>query len=303
MDLLESIRVFRRVAELSSFSAAAHDLRTTQPTVSRAVAALEEQLGVQLVRRSTRALQLTEEGQRLLLGSRDVLGRMDELLAQVRGEERALEGPLRLAASVSMGRLILIPIVDRFTQRHPKVQFQIRLSDGVVDLIEENIDVAIRMGTLADSTLRAQRIGRSRFHLYATKKYLRAHGRPKSLDELHRHRLLFYTRRADAPSWPFVDEHGQEQRFPFTPHFEADGVDMVREAVLRGFGIAMLPSWMMIEPEEDKTVERLLDRHCRAELPLSALTTAGRDYSAKQRAFLEFLRAELRDIPALALRE
>src|SRR5262245_60054347 len=114
MNLLESIRVFRRAAELGSFSAAAKDLKTTQPSVSRAIAALEEELGAQLFRRSTRSLRLTTEGEKLLAGSQDVLARVDEMVATVRGEKRSLEGTIRVAASISLGRLMLTGLIDRF---------------------------------------------------------------------------------------------------------------------------------------------------------------------------------------------
>lgn len=302
MDLLETIKIFRRTAELGSFSAAAKDLKTTQPSVSRAIAALEEDLGVQLFRRSTRSLRLTNEGQKLLASSEDVLARVDEMIALVRGEQRALEGPLRIAASQSLGRLVLTRLVDRFATMHPRVDLHVRLADGQIDLIEENIDVAIRMGHLKDSGLRALRIGMSRLRLYASRTYVKAHGRPKTLRDLQRHKLVFYTRRSTQPVWSLAGEDGEPVRFAFKPYFEADGVDMVREAVVRGVGVSLLPSWMMIEPEADHVVERLLEAHTTEDVPLHAVTTAGREYSNKQRAFIEFLRSEFDAIEALSIR-
>lgn len=302
MDLLDSIRVFRRAAELGSFSAAAKDLKTTQPSVSRSIAALEEELGVQLFRRSTRSLRLTNEGEKLLSGSQEVLSRVDEMLAAVRGEKRSLEGPLRIAASISLGRLMLTGLIDRFTKAHPRVDFSFRLSDSQVDLIEENIDVAIRMGHLKDSALRALRVGTSRIKLYASRAYLKSHGRPKSIDDLNRHRLVFFTRRTTQPVWNFTGTSGETIRFPFKPYFETDGVDMVREAIVRGVGISLLPSWMMIEPEGERIVERLLAAHTTEDVPLQAVTTAGREYSSKQRTFIDFLRKEFDSLESLSLR-
>lgn len=302
MDLLESIRVFRRAAELGSFSAAAKDLKTTQPSVSRSIAALEEDLGVQLFRRSTRSLRLTTEGEKLLSGSQDVLSRVDEMLAAVRGEKRSLEGPLRIAASISLGRLMLTGLIDRFTKAHPRVDFSFRLSDSQVDLIEGNIDVAIRMGHLKDSALRALRVGTSRIKLYASRAYLKSHGRPKSIDDLHRHRLVFFTRRTTQPVWNFTGENGEPVRFVFKPYFETDGIDMVREAIVQGVGISLLPSWMMIDPEGERVVERLLTAHTTEDVPLQAVTTAGREYSSKQRTFIDFLRKEFDSLESLSLR-
>ncbi|AKU95482.1 Transcriptional regulator, LysR family [Labilithrix luteola] len=301
MDLLEGIRIFRRAAELGSFSAAAKDLKSTQPSVSRAIAALEEELGVQLFRRSTRSLRLTTEGEKLLAGSQDVLVRVDEMVAAVRGEKRSLEGPIRIAASISLGRLMLTGLIDRFTKAHPRVDFQFRLSDGQVDLIEENIDVAIRMGHLKDSALRALRVGTSRIRLYAGRAYLKARGRPKTIDDLRRHRLVFFTRRSTQPVWNLTGERGELVRFAFKPYFETDGIDMVREAVVQGVGISLLPSWMLIEPEADRVVERLLTAHTTEDVPLHAVTTAGREYSIKQRAFVDFLRKEFDALESISL--
>jgi DNA-binding transcriptional LysR family regulator len=302
MDLLESIRIFRRAAEAGSFSSAAKDLKTTQPSVSRAIAALEDELGVQLFRRSTRSLRLTTEGEKLMSGSQDVLVRVDEMVATVRGEKRSLEGPLRIGASISLGRLMLTGLIDRFKKAHPRVEFHFRLSDGQVDLIEENIDVAIRMGHLRDSALRALRVGTSRSRLYASRAYLKAHGRPKSMDDLHRHRLVFFTRRTTQPVWNLTGENGEPIRFPFKPYFETDGVDMVREAVVQGVGISLLPSWMLIEPQADRVVEQLLAPHTTEDIPLHAVTTAGRGYSSKQRTFIDFMCREFDALESLSLR-
>lgn len=301
MDLLENIRLFRRVAELESFSGAARELRATQSTVSRAVAALEESLGVQLFRRSTRRLQLTSEGAKLLSSSQDLLPRVEEMLAAVRGEKLSLKGQLRVAASFTLGRLLLTPLIDGLAKAHPDLKFHFRLSDGYVDLIEENIDVAIRMGHPADSALKSVRIGTARMKLYASPHYLKENGRPASIDELHQHKLVFFTRRNRVPCWEF-HEAGEKREFRFEPFFEADGVDMVREAILQGVGISFLPSWMVAEAEANKAVVRILDELCLEEVPVYAVTTARRELSPKQRAFVEFLRAAFDRNPAFSLR-
>ena len=300
MDLLETIRIFRRVVELESFSAAARELRTTQPSVSRAVAVLEETLGVQLVRRSTRSMRLTHEGQLLMQGSEEVLTRVDDLVAVVRGERSALTGPVRVAASPPMGRLVLSRLVARFRELHPAVDLQFRLGDGYVDLVEQGVDVAVRMGELGDSTLRATRIGTARLALYASKRYLRANGRPKTVSDLGAHALVFFTRRHRHPVWDLVEPSGEPRAFAFRPCFEADAVDMVREAVLQGLGISLLPTWMMIEPEAEGLVERLRGPQSREEVPIHALAAAARTPSRKQRAVIDFLREELSTIAAIA---
>ena len=301
MDIIETIATFKRVAELGSFSRAATDLKTSQPSVSRAVAALEARLGVRLFRRSTRRLQLTTEGERLLQGARTLLHMVDDLLSTVGSPAAALAGSLRVGASTVLGRLLLAPLLGRFLEENPRVALQMRLNDAVVDLVEENIDVMIRMGHLRDSSLRARRIGTSRLRLFASVQYIAKHGAPSNLSELGRHRLLYFTRRPPQRAWRLRAPDRSTVRFDFDPYFEADGVDMVREAVVHGMGISLLPSWMMIGPLAERSVAQVLEASTTEDVPLHAVVTAGRDYTLKQRVFIDFLLRRLSEIPAVAI--
>lgn len=303
MELIETIKVFKRVAELQSFSAAAKDFNTTQSSISRAVADLEENLGVLLFRRSTRRLHLTAEGQKLLLASEELLAKVEETLAVVRGEKQTLKGQLRVAASFSLGRIILTDLLDAFMKVHPDVKFHIRLSDGYVDLIEENIDVAIRMGNLQDSSLKAVRIGTARLKIYASRKYLKEMGRPKNIEDLHKHRLISFSRWARVPRWELYNEKKEKFDFVFDPYFEVDGVDMVRESVVRGLGIGLLPSWMLVSEEAAGTVECILDQASLDEIPVQAVTSGRKHHSNKQKIFIDFLRLKFESISAISLRK
>ena len=167
MDRLDAMRVFVRVVESGSFSSVAREARTTQSAVSKQIAALEAHLGAKLLSRSTRALSLTEAGEVLLAEARRLLADVEAVETRLRSGATQLSGWLRVAASVGYGRRVLMPRVKSFLARHPGVKIDLRLSDGFADLIEQGIDVAIRLGDLGDSGLIARRIGASQRVLVA----------------------------------------------------------------------------------------------------------------------------------------
>lgn len=300
MDLIENIRIFRRVAEKKSFSAVASEFNVTQPTISKAVAALEEYLEVTLLRRSTRGLSLTSEGQKLFHAGGSALDQFDQMIASVKSEKLLLQGQIRMTASLAFARLILAPLFEEFLKLHPKLKFHFLLSDGYVDLVENNIDLALRIGDLPDSGLKAFKVGISKRSFFASKKYLNAFGTPKKIEDLKIHRLMFYTRLGDTPSLPLINEVGKKIQFPFEPFFQSDGSDLIREAVLQGLGIAYLPTWMMIDHEEFAI--KSLERFVSAPSPIYVVTSGGQDLTAKQRVFADFIRLKFEKIRALSLR-
>jgi DNA-binding transcriptional LysR family regulator len=307
MDFLENIRIFKRVAELKSFSAAAREFRVSPPTVSKAIKALEDHLRVTLLRRTTRGLSLTAEGERLLYAGGNLLEQADVMISSVRNERLALHGQLRITAALAFSRLILAPILTEFSVLHPHLKLSFHLSDRRIDLVENGIDLAVRIGEQADSTLKALRIGITRRSLYASKDYIKTFGLPKSIEDLRKHRLLCYTGLADRPVWPLHSATGEPKLFEFEPYFQSDGSDLVREMVVRGMGISLLPTWMMVEEEEHKKakdcrVTRLLEKNSRAPLPIYAMTANTQEMTAKQRAFTDFLIGRFNNCDALSMR-
>lgn len=300
MDLIENIRIFRRVAEKKSFSSVASEFNVTQPTISKAVAALEDYLGVTLFRRSTRGLNLTSEGQKLFNAGGSALDQFDQMIASVKSEKLLLQGQIRITASLAFARLILAPLFEEFLKLHPKLRFHFHLSDGYVDLVENNIDLALRIGDLPDSGLKAFKVGISKRSFFASKKYLSTFGTPKKLEDLKNHRLMFYTGLGDNPSLPLINEAGKKIQFAFEPFFQSDGSDLIREAVLRDLGIAYLPTWMMID-HEALTI-KALDRFVPMPSPIYIVSTGSQDLTAKQRAFADFIRLKFEGIGALSLR-
>lgn len=302
MDRIESIRLFRRVAETRSFSRVAKENQVSQPTISKTIQALEKHLDLVLFRRTTRGLSLTVEGQKLYNTGGDLLDHFERVLADVKTQKLTLKGELRVCTSLAFARLVLAPILHEFSRLHPELRLNFILSDGYTDLVEGGIDVALRIGELADSSLRAIKIGTSKRSLYASKDYLRQYGRPKKIGDLHQHRLLYYTRLNEQPRWPLHSESGDPEPFLFEPFLKTDGSDLMREAVLQGMGIALLPTWMMEGPEMNRRVERLFEKNSESPTSIYAVYASGRELNAKQRAYIEFLRAKFEKIPAVTQR-
>lgn len=303
MNLIENLQYFKQVAQTGSFSAAAKLSNISQPTMSKAIRSLEEYLGVTLLRRTTRGLSLTTEGQRLIATGAPLLDQVEFMLASVRSEKLKLQGQIRVTASLAFARVIMVPLFEDFATEHPGLKFNFILSDGYVDLVENNIDVAMRIGDLQDSSLKAIRIGTSRRALYAAKSYIKKYGQPKDLEALKKHRLLNYTRLSDRPMWPLVDKKGKSEPYYFEPYLQTDGTDLMREAVLKGLGIALLPTWMAINEEKRGAVIRILEGSKTVPTPIFAVASSSKELSARQRALIEFLRRKFDGIPELASRE
>lgn len=302
MDQLHCLRIFRRVAEAKSFSSIAHEFGLTQPMVSKRIAWLEAELGVTLLRRSTRGIQLTPEGEKLYRSGGLALEELDAVFSSVKNERLELSGSLRITASLAFARLIIGPLLAEFSELHPELRLHFHLSDGYVDLVENNIDVAFRIGNLPDSSLKAIKIAQSKRSLYGAESYFKKYGTPKSIDQLEKHRCLFYTRLSDTPSWPLTDDKGKTISYSFRAHMQSDASDLIRESVLSGLGIALLPTWMIEGYDETKMIRKVLVKYSPKPSPIFAIVTGSRDLTAKQRTVIEFFRKKLDGFPELSLR-
>jgi DNA-binding transcriptional LysR family regulator len=302
VDLVASMKIFRRLSERGSFSRVAHELGMTQPTVSKSIAALEGFLGVTLFRRSPKGLTMTSAGHTLFELGLPALDRLEAAVAAVKDERLELEGQLKVTSSLAFTRLVLAPLFDEFSALHPGLRLNFVLSDGSVDLIEEGLDLAIRHGKLVDSALKTTKVGRWKRAVFGARSYLKKHRAPRTIEELAGHRLVYYNRSTDRPQWPYIDRDGTKKILSFEPHLQADGSDLIREAVVRGTGLSLLPVWMMTEPERTGTVVRLLESSFPMEFPIYFITHGSRDMTAKQKALIDFLRAKIDQREDLALR-
>jgi DNA-binding transcriptional LysR family regulator len=288
LDRLHAMELFVRVVETGSFSAAARDLRMGQPAVSKTIASLETRLGVRLLARTSRRLSPTEAGEAFYERARRTLAEADEAETAARGLGSGLEGRLRVCAPVTFGRLHVAPKLGAFLDAHPKLRLEVIMDDRRIDLLEENIDIALRLGALADSTLTARRIGVTERLIVASPKYLRRCGEPRTPADLVGHESIVYTQQAaTAEEWRLRSGTTEiSVRVPSRLAFSA--AEGVREAVLAGFGLAIAPRWMMSPELESGAAVAVLRDWTLPTQDLWAVHPAGRMPSAKARAFISW---------------
>jgi DNA-binding transcriptional LysR family regulator len=297
VDKLQAMRSFVRVAEAGSFSAVAEESDTTQSAISKQVAALERDLGAKLLTRTTRSLALTEEGARYFAQARRLVAEIAEAESAVRAGEEELRGWLRIAASVGFGRLKLMPLVQSFLKQHPKVRIDLRLNDGFIDLVEQGIDVAVRLGELEDSGLVARRIGTSRRLLLAHRNYLRQLPKgskaPRAPGDLATCNCIVYTELPWRNAWTLTAGAGAREPIGSTHvvrvggNLQTNSSEVIRAAVLAGMGIGFAPSWLFEEELASGAVQHVLPDWEASSIPIHLVSPRERRESAKVKAFAE----------------
>ncbi|MCZ8312688.1 MAG: LysR family transcriptional regulator [Magnetospirillum sp.] len=299
MDIIEPLKSFVRVFETKSFSIPAREARTSQPTISRQIAALEARLGTRLFARSTRALTPTEAGVDFYAQARRVLETLAEAEASVAKSNAGVVGILRLACPVAFGRLHVVPRLGRFMRRHPALKLDLVLSDQFVDLVEEGVDLSIRVGEVKSPDLIAQRIGETRRVALASPDYLAQRGTPQTPRDLGEHDCIVYTRLATGARWHFGGPGGPWE-IEVDGRFRANNSEAVREAILAGLGIGVVPVWLLADEAERAQLQTVLAEYEPARLPINAVYPSRRFVPHKVRAMVEFLGAEFRLDPLLS---
>jgi DNA-binding transcriptional LysR family regulator len=301
MDRLAAMQTFVRVVESGSFSAVAREAQATQSAVSKQVAALERALGARLLTRTTRALALTEEGERYFEQARRLVAEIAEAESGLRQGAQQLSGWLRVAASVGFGRLKLMPLVKTFLAEHPSVRIDLRLNDGFIDLVEQGIDVAVRIGELADSTLVARRIGTTKRSLIASRKYLRSLPKgqksPRVPEDLLQLNCIVYTELASQNAWTFTAgpgapvEVGTAVTIRAQGNLQTNSSEVVRASVLSGMGIGFSPTWLFEDELAQGDLQVLLPDWPAPSMPVHLVSPGQRRQSAKVKAFADHLLA------------
>jgi LysR family transcriptional regulator for bpeEF and oprC len=293
MDRFLSMQCFVRAVETGSFSAVARELGTGQPNVSRHIAGLEQRLGARLLHRSTRRLTLTPEGERYYAEARRVLDAVDEAEANARGEDMP-RGLLRVACPTSLGRPYILPRIKVLLARYPELEIDLQVSDRFIDLVEEGVDLAVRIGNLQDSALKARRVGSAERICVASSTYLKKHGAPKTPRDLQQHNCVLYTLASAGRSWAFrggeVEVNGR---------FKVDTPDGIQQAVQDGIGIAYAPVWLFEDAVREKRLEILLLEHCGPAVPIHILYSARRLLPRRAAVFMDYIAGEFRQIPSL----
>jgi DNA-binding transcriptional LysR family regulator len=298
MDRLQAMEVFVAVVDSGGFAAAARRLDLSAPVVTRAVAELEERLGVRLLTRTTRAVRVTEAGARYAEDCRRILADVGDSESATSGSRRLVKGLLNVTAPAVFGNLHVTPIVADYLRRYPDVDAQCLFVDRVVNLVDEGLDVAVRIGELPGSSLQAIPVGRVRRMLVATPGYLAAHGRPSHPNELPEHVLIQPTGVSPYPEWRFA--HGGRpvvQRI--RPRLRTTTNDAARSAALTGLGIARLVSYQVADDLASGALEPLLTDFETPPLPVHVLHREGRHMTQKVRAFVDLAVGMLRGNPAL----
>ena len=299
MDLLAAFRTYVRVAESGSFSAVARETGTTQPAISRQVAALEEHLGARLIQRTTRSLTLTEDGRDLLGHALRVLDTVDEAEAAVGRRQSAPSGLIRLAAPASFGRLYVAPRMPRLLARYPDLLIELRMSDGVADLVADGIDLAIRGGTVTDASLVARRIGSSARQVLGSAEYFREHGEPAHPSDLSAHSCVVFLNNPAPFEWSFGGAEG-EVAVPVTGRFRTDSSEALYEAVVGGLGLALVPAWQFADDLETGRVRPVLQGFQARPVAIHAVYPSRRNLAPRTRAVIDFLADEFRLDPAIS---
>jgi DNA-binding transcriptional LysR family regulator len=293
MDRAESLAIFAEVAERGSFAEAARRRGRSPAAVTRDIAELERRLGVRLLNRTTRAVSLTEAGQRLLSGAKRVLADLDEIERAAAGAGTAPRGELRVTAPILFGRLHVEPLVLEFLDRFPDVSVALMLIDRSVDLVEEGLDVAVRIGAMAEGSAIATRVGGMRWVAVASPDYLARYGTPQVPADVSGHSVVAFAGMFGAERWIFRDRAG-ETSVAIKPRLTVSTAEAAVDAARTGFGITRVLGYQAAEDIGRGTLVRLLKEHEGDELPIHLLYPGGRYPPPKLRAFLDFTTPLLR---------
>jgi DNA-binding transcriptional LysR family regulator len=300
MDRLEAMSIVLAVAEAGSLSAAARQQKKPLATASRKVTELEAQLQTKLFHRSSRALVPTDAGRSYIAASKRILDDVAEAERAASGEYTTPRGDLFVSAPFALGRMHLLPVVAAFLATFPDVDVQLNLQDRAVNLLEEHIDVALRVGALADSSLIAVRLGEIRRVVCASPAYLKSHGTPKSPDDLSKHDCISYAPILSPSTWTFERDQ-TEHAVPVRSRLIVNNLESACDAARAGVGIAVMLSYQVAEFVRSGELTPLLRDFQPPPVPVSFVYSPNRFMPVKLRAFLDFalprLKARLEDLP------
>jgi DNA-binding transcriptional LysR family regulator len=289
------MNVFVRVVETGSFSRAAREFSITQPTVTKMVAAVEERLEVRLLNRNTRGVSLTESGALYYEKCKIIVRESDEAENIARLRQTQAQGLLRVGTSVAFGRRVITPLALEFMREHPQVKLDLSFEDRYTDLVANGIDVAIRMGKLADSTLGSRFLGVNPWLMVASPKYLRKQGTPKQAMDLSRHPALIYSSVLGDDVWRLSNPKGETVTVPVAGRLRSNNLSAVLAAARNGLGVAAMPRYVASESLKTGAVVEVLKGHSLPEQEIHAVFPSPKLVPGKVLAFIAFLHGRLGD--------
>jgi DNA-binding transcriptional LysR family regulator len=295
MDRLQAMTVFLAVVDTGGFASAARKLQVSPSVISRIVGELEDDLGVRLVTRTTRMVRVTAAGDEYAERCRRILADIEDAAHAAAGMHAVPRGLLTITSSVMFGRMFITPIVTTYLTQYPEVQAECWFLDRIVNMVEEGVDVAIRLGEQPDSSLQAVKVGSVRRVVCAAPQYLALHGAPRRPDDLDAHTLISSSGSISAREWRFMD-NGEVLSKRLQPRFIPTSNEAALEAALSGFGLTRLLSYQVAQHVADGLLKIVLTDCELPPLPIQVMHREGRHPSAKVRAFLDLaidtLRAE-----------
>jgi DNA-binding transcriptional LysR family regulator len=288
MDRIDAMQAFVAVADLQGFAPAARKLGLSPSGVTRLIAALEERLGARLLQRTTRSVTLTDVGARYLERARRILADVEEAEGAAEGERTRPSGRLVVSAPLGFGRLHVSPIMSAYLMRFPEVTGELRLADRTVNLVEDGVDLAVRIGHLADSSLVARHVGEMRRIVVASAGYLKAHGEPDTPASVAALQTIQFGALTASPDWRFVED-GREIRVACTPRFATNSADAAIQYAGQGGGLTRVMAYQAAEALKAGRLKIVLAKFEQPPLPIHLVYPTSRLLSAKVRTFIDLV--------------
>ncbi|KVD89500.1 LysR family transcriptional regulator [Burkholderia sp. ABCPW 14] len=292
---LDELQTFATVVDTGSITAAAQQLDLTVSATSRTLGRLEKKLQTTLLRRTTRRLELTEEGRAFLQNARAIIESVERAEEQMAARRERPSGRLRVDAATPFMLHVVVPLVNGYRARYPHVELELNSNDEIIDLLERRTDVAIRIGRLRDSTLHSRAIGSSRVRILASPEYLDAHGHPRRVDDLGKHALLGFNQPESLNQWPVLGRDGEPYRI--APALASSSGETLRQLALQGAGIVCLSDFMTASDRDEGRLVQLLPRQTREVLqPIHAVYYRNTAISSRIASFIDYLADEMKRI-------
>lgn len=296
MGQLEDMYIFLRVVETGSITKAADKMNIAKSAVSKRLSLLENKLGIKLINRTTRMSSITEAGKLYYQRSKLILDEVEELNSQTSSSQRALAGTLNIAVPLSFGLSHLAPALDLFLQEHADLKLNINFSDKKIDIVEQGVDLAFRIGQLDNSSFQARKIAPIKHVLCASPEYLKVHGEPKTPDDLKHHKVLKYGG-TDQSGLKFLTKEGKDQLVYLEPHFIANNGDFLKSLAESNHGITFLPTFIVWQSLATKTLVPVLEKYQMQTMHAYAIYPHNRHLPLKVRSLIDFLVERFGDNP------
>ena len=288
MDRIDAMQAFVAVADLQGFAPAARKLGLSPSGVTRLIAALEQRLGARLLQRTTRSVTLTDIGTRYLERARRILADVEEAEGSAQDERTRPSGRLVVSAPVGFGRLHVSPVMSAYLKRYPEVSAELRLADRMVNLVEDGIDLAVRIGHLADSSLVARHVGEMRRIVVASSGYLKQRGEPDTPEAVASHETIQFGAMTASPDWRFVED-GREIRVTCTPRFTTNSADAAIQYAEQGGGLTRVLAYQAADAIKGGRLKLVLAQFEQPPLPIHIVYPTSRLLSAKVRTFIDLV--------------